>query len=166
MWYRAVILIDLLPVWILKGPFYNHYYTDGSEGSNLTRMSKNGLSVSVASMFSGSLHSKCGCAHHACVWMLAPAFVHTLSRDSCQGSKGYKIWRTSWEKADLRQRETIQIFIFFFLVWPQQSSSHRLSLLTLPYSDTYILSGHCGWWGSRQFRKEWLGEETLVQTFR
>lgn len=54
MWYGTVGLSSFL-----KGPLYN-YYTDGSEGSNLTHMSKSGLSVSMASMFSGS---------HAEVWV-------------------------------------------------------------------------------------------------
>lgn len=59
--------LSVSATFFLKGPLYNYYYTDGSEGSNLTHMSKSGLSVSVASMFSGSRAGSVGVLLHACV---------------------------------------------------------------------------------------------------
>lgn len=64
---------------------YPRYHTDGSEGSNLTPMLQNGLSVSVASLFSGSHVGGVEALLHACVGLFAPACVHTWSCDTHQG---------------------------------------------------------------------------------
>lgn len=53
-------LAEALKSTVLSSPCY----TDGNDGSNLIQMSKNGLSVSMASLFSGSTPQ---CSPAACV---------------------------------------------------------------------------------------------------
>lgn len=82
-------LAEALKSTVLSSPCH----TDGNDGSNLIQMSKNGLSVSMASLFSGTLQCSPG---HTCVCVLCVCVHGHISLKSA--------WFQNWELVPVPSR--------------------------------------------------------------
>lgn len=83
-------LAEALKSTVLSSPCH----TDGNDGSNLIQMSKNGLSVSMASLFSGTL--QCSLGTRACVCKVCVCVHgHTSSKSA---------WLQNWKLVPVSSR--------------------------------------------------------------
>lgn len=101
-------LAEALKSTVLSSPCH----TDGNDGSNLIQMSKNGLSVSMASLFSGTLQCSPG---HVCVCKVCVCVHgHTAPKSA---------WFQNWELVPVSSRCQQEKLWQDGVEWTQRSSA-------------------------------------------